>query len=148
MRGSVRAASVFSVRFADDDRAYSGEAHLIGKDQIVFLHGGTLARYDLKTKKPVWSEELISKQQIADAVKAENDSLDQASAGGNPYSSSSQQTSNAKLKLVWRELSCASRAEYLVGKGDKLAITIEHRKVVRKIALRNTAANRGERRRM
>ena len=50
----------FSVRFADDDRAYSGGSQLVGEDQIVFLHGGTLARYDLKTKKPVWSQELVT----------------------------------------------------------------------------------------
>ena len=63
----------FSVRFEDTDRAYSGAAQLIGKDQIVFLHGGTLARYDLKTKKPVWSLELVTKDQIAAIVKLEND---------------------------------------------------------------------------
>jgi endogenous inhibitor of DNA gyrase (YacG/DUF329 family) len=63
----------FSVRFDDTDRAYSGTSQLAGKDQIVFLHGGTLARYDLKTKKPVWSLELVTKEQIADIVKTEND---------------------------------------------------------------------------
>lgn len=59
----------FSVRFEDTDRGYSGHSQLVGKDQIVFLHGGTLARYDLKSKKKVWSQELITKQQIDDAVK-------------------------------------------------------------------------------
>ena len=63
----------FSVRFDDADRAYAGATQLVGKDQIVFLHGGTLARYDLKTKKPVWSLELITKEQIADVVKWEDD---------------------------------------------------------------------------
>jgi hypothetical protein len=64
----------FSVRFEDTDRAYAGAARLVGEDQIVFLHGGTLARYDLKTKKPVWSLELITREQIDDVVKSENDS--------------------------------------------------------------------------
>ena len=64
---------MFSVRFADTDRAYAGATQIIGEDQIVFLHGGTLARYDLKTKKPVWTRELISSEQIAAVVKAEND---------------------------------------------------------------------------
>jgi hypothetical protein len=43
--------SVFSVRFADP--AYSGQSAFAGKnnDQIVFLHGATLARYDLKSGK-------------------------------------------------------------------------------------------------
>jgi hypothetical protein len=63
----------FSVRFDDTDRAYSGTSQLVDKDQIVFLHGGTLARYDLKTKKPAWSLELVTKEQIAGIVKAEND---------------------------------------------------------------------------
>ena len=49
----------FSVRFEDTDRAYAGASQLVGKDQIVFLHGGTLARYDLKTKKQIWSQELV-----------------------------------------------------------------------------------------
>lgn len=63
----------FSVRFADDDRAYAGNSQTVGADQIVFLHGGTLARYDLKTRKPVWSRELISPDQINAIVKAEDE---------------------------------------------------------------------------
>jgi outer membrane protein assembly factor BamB len=54
----------FSIRF--DDRAYAGESRLCGTNQIVFLHGGTLARCDIKSKKEIWSQELVSKQQIAD----------------------------------------------------------------------------------
>jgi outer membrane protein assembly factor BamB len=71
----------FSLRFADDDRGYFGGAQLAGKDQIIFLHGGTLARYDLKTRKPVWSQELITDQQLADLVKAENDEDARLNAG-------------------------------------------------------------------
>ncbi|HEY5297570.1 MAG TPA: PQQ-binding-like beta-propeller repeat protein [Verrucomicrobiae bacterium] len=63
----------FSLRFADDDRAYAGGTRLVGPDQIVFLHGGTLARYDLKTKKPVWSQELVTKEQVAAIVQMENE---------------------------------------------------------------------------
>ncbi len=70
----------FSVRFADPARAHSGAAQLIGKDQLVFLHGGTLARYDLKTKKPVWTQTLVTPQQVADAVKSEDDELARESA--------------------------------------------------------------------
>jgi hypothetical protein len=62
-----------SVPFDDTDRAYFGASQLAGKDQIVFLHGGTLARYDLNTKKQIWLRELITKEQIADMVKVEND---------------------------------------------------------------------------
>jgi hypothetical protein len=68
----------FAVRFEDNDRAYAGKSQLVGKDQIVFLHGGTLARYDLKTKKQIWTQELISKEDLADAVKAETDAENRA----------------------------------------------------------------------
>jgi outer membrane protein assembly factor BamB len=62
--------TVFSVRF--DDRAYSGESKLCGTNQIVFLHGGTLARYDIKSGNRIWSQEVVTKQQIADVVAREN----------------------------------------------------------------------------
>ena len=55
--------AVFSVRFPES--AYSGQSFICGKDQIVFLHGGTLARHDLKLKKEIWSRELLDHTQIA-----------------------------------------------------------------------------------
>ncbi len=64
--------TVFSVRF--DDPAYAGESRLCGMDQIVLLHGGTLARYDIKSGKEVWSRVLVSRKQIADMVARENQS--------------------------------------------------------------------------
>jgi outer membrane protein assembly factor BamB len=70
----------FSVRFADDDRAYSGSSRLVGTDQLVFLHGSTLARYDLKSGQPVWSQEVITKRQVDDAVKAANEEADRIDA--------------------------------------------------------------------
>lgn len=54
----------FAVRF--DDPAYTGEGRFCGKDQIVFLHGPTLARYDIKAKKKIWSLELYTRQQVAE----------------------------------------------------------------------------------
>ena len=63
---------VFSIRF--DDIAYAGESELCGTNQIVFLHGGTLARCDIKSKKEIWSDELVTKQQIAVAVARVNQS--------------------------------------------------------------------------
>ena len=59
----------FSIRF--DDRAYAGESSLCGTNQIVFLHGGTLARCDIKSGKEIWSDELVTKQQIADLAARE-----------------------------------------------------------------------------
>ena len=62
--------TVLSVHF--DTIAYTGESKLCGTNQIVFLHGGTLARYDLESGKEVWSQVLVRPQQIADAVAREN----------------------------------------------------------------------------
>lgn len=52
----------FAVKF--EKPAYSGASFLCGPEQIVFLHGGTLARHDLKQQKEIWSVELIDKQAI------------------------------------------------------------------------------------
>lgn len=62
--------SVFSVRF--DQISHSGGSY-VTDGQIVFLHGGTLARYDLKTKKEIWSDQLVSQKQIDDEVKLEDE---------------------------------------------------------------------------
>ncbi len=57
---------VFSVRFTES--ALSGQSRLCGKNQIVFLHGNTLARYDISSKKEIWSRQMIDPQVIKDAV--------------------------------------------------------------------------------
>lgn len=53
---------VFSVRFPEI--AYAGSSQLCGKNQIVFLHGGLLARYDLGSKKAAWSTDVVTKEQM------------------------------------------------------------------------------------
>lgn len=60
---------IFSVRF--DDISHSGTSFIVS-NQIVFLHGGTLARYDLKSKKQIWSQDLVTKQQVDDVIKQED----------------------------------------------------------------------------
>ena len=60
---------VFAVRF--EDRVYSGMSKLAGKDQLVFLRGGTLARYDLKSQKQIWSRDLVDKVKIERLADAE-----------------------------------------------------------------------------
>ena len=60
---------VFAVRFPE--MVYSGAAKLCGQGQIVFLRGGSLARYDLKTQKEIWSRELLDKARIERAVDRE-----------------------------------------------------------------------------
>jgi hypothetical protein len=77
--------AVYSVAFAKP--AYSGASALGGKDQLVFLHGDTLARHDLKQKKEIWSRRLVDDKQIeaavAEAMKASKAEIDKAT-GDNP----------------------------------------------------------------
>jgi outer membrane protein assembly factor BamB len=69
---------VFSVRFAE--KAYSGQSRLCGKNQIVFLHGGTLARYDISSKQKIWSRQLIDPQQVKDSIIKEEQAEQEARA--------------------------------------------------------------------
>ena len=59
----------FSLRFAEP--SYSGQSVICGKNQnqLVFLHGDTLARQDLKEKKQIWSCRVIDQQQIQRVVE-------------------------------------------------------------------------------
>jgi len=53
--------AIFSVRFPEV--SYAGNSRIVGK-QIVFLHGGLLARYPLGGKTAVWTNEIITDQQV------------------------------------------------------------------------------------
>jgi hypothetical protein len=53
----------FSVKLAEP--GYSGQCRLPSPNQMVLLHGGLLARHDMKAKKEVWSRWLIDKKKIA-----------------------------------------------------------------------------------
>jgi hypothetical protein len=57
---------VFSVRFPE--MAYSGQSAMAGKEEIVFLHGDTLARYDMKQQKEIWSRQLGDTNRIEKRV--------------------------------------------------------------------------------
>src|SRR5688572_6942628 len=67
---------VFSVRFPEP--SYSGQSVFCGTGQIVFLHGGTLARHDMKAKKEIWSRPLIDPAEIQRQVSATIESLRKA----------------------------------------------------------------------
>ena len=71
---------VFSVRF--DNPAYAGASKLCGRDQLVFLHGGTLARYDLGSGKQIWSTDLINRQQVVDELAQAEGTWQAAEARG------------------------------------------------------------------
>ena len=68
---------IFSVRFPE--MSYSGQAIIAAKDQIVFLHGELLARYDMKQNKEIWSRHLVDTNEIevllVRAVEAESERL-------------------------------------------------------------------------
>jgi hypothetical protein len=68
---------VFSATFSTP--AYNGAGKLLG-DEAVLLHGGHLARYDLKSKKEVWGVDLIDTNgvnaQAEAAVVKESDELE------------------------------------------------------------------------
>lgn len=75
---------IFSVRFPEI--SYAGDSRISGKKQFVFLHGGILARYDLSSKHPVWTNELISQQDLDREVdremKADADAMSEAARNG------------------------------------------------------------------
>jgi hypothetical protein len=54
--------AVFSVRFPEV--SYAGNSRIVDKNQIIFLHGGLLARYPLGSKKAAWTNEIITAQQF------------------------------------------------------------------------------------
>jgi hypothetical protein len=60
--GSVPSVA-FSTRFTEP--GYSGQVRVCAPDQVVFLHGGTLARHDMKANKELWSQVLIDKPRIS-----------------------------------------------------------------------------------
>lgn len=54
---------IFSVRF-EDQSSYAGSSQRPDANQLVFVHGGVLARYDIKTKKQIWQRELVTKADV------------------------------------------------------------------------------------
>lgn len=79
-----RPSVIFSVRW--DNISHSGASWIVDGNQLVFLHGGTLARYNLQTKQKVWSLDLVTAQQVADKLKAEDEenARIQKETGSNP----------------------------------------------------------------
>ncbi len=61
----------FSVRW--NDISHSGGSWIVDGNQIVFLHGGTLARYNLKNKQKVWSLDLVTPDQISAILKGQDE---------------------------------------------------------------------------
>jgi len=92
--------AVFSVPFAQ--RASAGACRLVGADQLVFLHGGTLARCDLKTRQTVWTQELFTQRDV-DALAArlsEMQSGEEYRKSGVQLQAIARQTLEARLTLT------------------------------------------------
>jgi len=73
----------FSIRW--DAISHSGTSWING-DQVVFLHGGTLARYNWQTKQKVWSVDLVSTQEVDDILKQEDEEKAEAQKRGQDIS--------------------------------------------------------------
>jgi hypothetical protein len=57
---------VFSKRF--DKSALAGGSALVGRDQIIVLHGGVLSRLDMKSGEEVWFRTLVDSVKIAGMI--------------------------------------------------------------------------------
>jgi outer membrane protein assembly factor BamB len=77
----------FKTRF--ENVAYSGESVIAGTNQILFLHGGTLARHDMKQKQEVWSHYIVDKEKIEksiqDTIKRMKKIIDKANSDDPDY---------------------------------------------------------------
>ncbi len=61
--------AAFKVRF-EDEPAMSGTSAFGADNQMIFIHGAKLARYDLNEKKQVWLRTLIDRKKIETAAAA------------------------------------------------------------------------------
>lgn len=132
--------TVFSVKF--DEISHSGATFVVS-NQMVLLHGGTLARYDLKTQKPVWSDELITKQQITDALKQEDDEEAKVEAQyGRPEYSSRElpelREKHTRIELE-KELSLRVIGQniWIVGENELSRYDWNNGKMVQQVAVTN-----------
>jgi len=74
-----RPSAAFAVRF-EDDPAISGTSEFCPENQIVFIHGGKLARYDLRSKKQIWLKQIVDKKQIGEQAAVEVKRMQEAAA--------------------------------------------------------------------
>jgi hypothetical protein len=79
--------TAFSVRFPEP--VYSGQSAFFGRDQIIYLRGGTLGRHDMKANLPVWSHYLIETNRIlrdvAEEIKDAKARIDRANNEGHEH---------------------------------------------------------------
>jgi hypothetical protein len=118
--------TMFSTRF--DGISHSGTSWIVDGNQIVFMHGGTLARYDLKSKKKVWSQELVTQSEIDDVLKQQDQEASEevkkyGSASGPTLEPASQRQKYARIGLE-SELSLHGSGKNIwVGYDDENTLT-------------------------
>lgn len=61
--------------------SHTGTSWISG-DEIVFLHGGTLARYNWQTKQKIWSVDLVNTQEVDAILKGEDEERADAARHG------------------------------------------------------------------
>jgi len=114
--------------------AHEGECKLVAPDQALLLHGGRLARYDLKARKEVWSASLIDQRQIeADAAKWQGELKedDVRAKKDLPESGGGREGKIPALDELARELAESAGAELrLHALGQQLWVSAPH-KIVR-----------------
>lgn len=71
--------TAFKVRF-EDSPAMSGSSAFCPDQQIVFIHGDKLARYDLKTKQEVWLRHLVDQKKIQAEAEKDLKEMQEAAA--------------------------------------------------------------------
>ncbi len=69
----------FAIRF-EEEPAMSGSSAVCDGNQIVFVHGAKLARFDLKTKKEVWLRHLVDKKKVEEMAAANLKRMQEESA--------------------------------------------------------------------
>ena len=74
-----RPRPAFAIRF-ENEPAASGKSAFCPDNQIVFIHGDKLARYDLKSKKEVWLNHIVDKKKIAEEAAVEVKHLQEEAA--------------------------------------------------------------------
>jgi hypothetical protein len=60
-----RPKPAFAIRF-ENEPAASGKSAFCPDNQIIFIHGDKLARYDLKSKKEVWLNHIVDKKKMGE----------------------------------------------------------------------------------
>ncbi|HWI56793.1 MAG TPA: PQQ-binding-like beta-propeller repeat protein, partial [Bacillota bacterium] len=97
--------------------AYSGQSVVAGPEheQLIFLHGGTLARHDMKRKQQLWSRDLIDHKAIEEEIVKEVKSMQESNlrAADNGMSHPPRIPGNDELKEEM-ELAAARSMELYV----------------------------------